>query len=75
MTEKTIAKFKYEKNTFKLLEITIEDIGTDGIPTDLKKVKYLIVKNRKRLTWAITETTARQFYVNIITGELLQLHI
>lgn len=72
MKEKTIAKFKYQKNTFKLLEVTIEDIGRDGIPTD---VKYLIVKNRKRLTWAITESTAKQFYVNIITGELLQLNI
>lgn len=76
MTEKTIAKFKYEKNNYKLLEITIKNGGWDNeARTYFDTFQYLIVKNRKRLAWTRWEGVAKQKFANLIAGELLQTKI
>ena len=75
MKEKTIAKFKYENNTYKLLEIT-EDYSFEEDPKySTYTITYLIIKNRKRLTWTKWKDVAKQKFTSLIAGELLQTKI
>lgn len=64
MKEKSIAKFKYENSTYKLLYITTE-------PHDY----YLIVKDRRRIAQSIWEGTAKKKFMSIIAADILQQKI
>ena len=72
MKEETIAKFKYENNIFKLLKITEDYSFEEDPPYTTYAEKFLIIKNRKRLSWTKWEETAKQKFANIIAGELMQ---
>lgn len=76
MKEQTIAKFKYNKDTYKMLEITTIAGGYDEVArTCYDTYHYIILKNRRRITQSKWKETAQKKFANIITSILLQTDI
>lgn len=76
MSEKTIAVFKYGKDKYNLLEITIPSGGYDKeAQTCYDTYEYMIVKNRRRKFSTKWESQARAKFSQYIVGELMQQKI
>lgn len=75
MTEKTIKSYTEKGVRIQLVEITTEDIGSDGMPTSLTKVIYQVRKNRKiRLTTENYKSACNSFQ-SIINYHVNQLNL
>lgn len=70
--EKTIASYQEEGIRLQLVEVKIEDIGSDGIPTDLTSIKYKIIKNRKVIKTLKILDNAKYWFLNTIRDNLYQ---
>lgn len=70
--EKTIASYQEEGIRLQLVEVKIEDIGSDGIQTDLTSIKYKIIKNRKVIKTLKILDNAKYWFLNTIRDNLYQ---
>lgn len=76
MKEQTIAKFKMENTTYKLLEITTIAGGYDEVSrTCYDTYHYIIIKDRRKIAESKYRETAQKKFAIIITGELMQTKI
>lgn len=73
MKEEKIASFQQEKTRLQLLKITCDDIGTDGMPTDLSVIKYQLRLNRKIIGTSISEYAMRKVFATKVQNIVLQL--